>query len=58
MIGHGSGELIAFIDADKDLHSSHLLEFEQILNMNNVDAVIGSKRHPNSFLYYPFIRRI
>ena len=52
------GELIGFIDADKDLHSSNLLKFEQILNLNHVDAVIGSKRHPDSVLYYPPIRRL
>lgn len=52
------GELIGFIDADKDLHSSNLLKFEQILNLNDVDAVIGSKRHPDSVLYYPPIRRL
>jgi glycosyltransferase involved in cell wall biosynthesis len=52
------GELVGFIDADRDLHPSHLLEFERILNLNNADAVIGSKRHLDSIMYYPPIRRL
>lgn len=52
-----SGEYIIFCDGDLDLHPSQIPTFFDIMKLNNADIVIGSKRHPNSVLYYPFNRR-
>ena len=53
-----SGDLIAFIDADLDLHPKQLNKFMQIMEETNADIVIGSKRHPDSRIEYPLKRRI
>ncbi|MBI2861223.1 MAG: glycosyltransferase family 2 protein [Chloroflexi bacterium] len=53
-----TGELVAFLDADLDLHPSQLLELYQIMEQTGADVVIGSKNHPQSQLEYPTYRRI
>jgi glycosyltransferase involved in cell wall biosynthesis len=52
------GDIIVFIDADLDLHPSQLQVFFDYLNREHADVVIGSKRHPQSKLYYPFHRKV
>ena len=52
------GEFVVFIDADLDLHPSQLHLFFEYMNTKQADVVIGSKRHPESQLYYPFHRKI
>lgn len=47
------GDLIAFIDADLDLHPSQLSYFISAMKETNADIVIGSKRHPLSRVKYP-----
>ncbi|UCD56386.1 MAG: glycosyltransferase family 2 protein [Candidatus Hydrogenedentota bacterium] len=56
--GISSGNLVVFIDADLDLHPSQLQVFFDFLRSENADVVIGSKRHPQSKLYYPFHRKV
>ncbi len=53
-----SGDVVCFIDADLDLHPSHITSFLSLMKENNADCVIGSKRHPLSKLDYPFHRKI
>ena len=53
-----SGKYIVFVDADMDLHPGQIQTFFDIMRLDEVDIVIGSKRHPNSKLYYPIGRRI
>lgn len=53
-----TGDYVAFVDADLDLHPSQLVKFFDIMNAENADAVIGSKQHPDSELYYPKSRRM
>jgi glycosyltransferase involved in cell wall biosynthesis len=53
-----SGDLIAFIDADMDLHPSLIIDFVKYLDSREVDAVIGSKNHPDSVINYPLKRRL
>ena len=53
-----TGELIAFIDADMDLHPLHILLLMEYLELKDADVVIGSKRHPGSVLNYPWIRKL
>ncbi len=50
-------DLITFIDADLELHPEQLRNFLKIMGKNNCDVVIGSKRHPDSKLYYPWHRK-
>lgn len=54
---HASGDLIAFVDADLELHPSQLSNFLKIMKETNADVVIGSKRHPLSKLSYPLKRK-
>lgn len=51
------GDLIAFLDADLELHPRLILQFWKILYDQVADVVIGSKRHPESQLKYPFLRQ-
>jgi glycosyltransferase involved in cell wall biosynthesis len=53
-----TGEIIAFLDADLELHPSQLLSFIQTMRETGADVVVGSKRHPGSRLTVPWFRRI
>ena len=52
------GKYVLFLDADLDLHPSHLIDLFKIMQKKNADVVIGSKMHKDSVLNYPKIRRI
>jgi glycosyltransferase involved in cell wall biosynthesis len=52
------GEWIVFLDSDLDIDPSQLELFFKIQRQEGVDVVIGSKRHPDSKLKYPFKRRV
>jgi glycosyltransferase involved in cell wall biosynthesis len=52
------GDYVVFLDADMDLHPSQLPVLFGIMDAQNADVVIGSKRHPNSVVNYPRHRRI
>jgi len=52
------GSLVAFLDADLDLHPRLLLDLLQVMREQKADVVIGSKRHPASHVEYPVLRRI
>ncbi|MBV8489898.1 MAG: glycosyltransferase [Candidatus Eremiobacteraeota bacterium] len=52
------GEYVVFLDADMDLHPSQLPKFFEIMERRGADAVIGSKRHPESQIVYPLLRKI
>lgn len=53
-----TGDYVVFLDSDIDLHPAQIETFFDIMKLDNVDIVIGSKRHPNSILNYPLERRI
>ena len=52
-----SGEVIAFLDADLDIHPSQMGLLLERLEADSEDVVIGSKFHPDSRLDYPWGRR-
>lgn len=52
------GDLVAFLDADLDLHPEQIQNLFRIMNKEKADVVIGSKRHPESKLDYPKQRKI
>ena len=55
--GHTTGELVAFLDADMDLHPCQIWTLYDVMQQTGADVVIGSKRHPESKLDYPLQRR-
>ena len=55
---YASGDLIVFLDADMDLHPGQIQILFDYMKMYDADAVIGSKRHPQSKVNYPLRRRI
>lgn len=56
-VSHVTGDYVAFIDSDLDLHPRQLSLFFEIMQAENADVVIGSKRHPDSKLNYPNNRK-
>src|SRR5437870_7731875 len=52
------GELVTFIDADMELDPANIGGFIEIMHATGCDGVIGSKRHPDSQVSYPRLRRI
>jgi len=51
------GDYIIFIDGDMNLHPKDIKAFLGLMDIYDVDAVIGSKRHPQSEVNYPLLRR-
>lgn len=56
-VAHSSGELVTFIDADMELDPHYIKGFIAVMETFDCDAVVGSKRHPMSNVYYPRARR-
>jgi glycosyltransferase involved in cell wall biosynthesis len=52
------GDYVVFLDADMDLPPAQLPTFFDIMRSTGADAVIGSKRHRDSKVDYPFMRRL
>ena len=46
------------MDADLDINPISLKNFFEYMEFYKADIVIGSKRHPQSKVYYPILRRI
>ncbi len=57
-VAHATGDYIAFLDSDLELHPSQLEGYLQKMCTDNVDVVIGCKFHRDSQLKYPLKRRI
>jgi glycosyltransferase involved in cell wall biosynthesis len=57
-VAHARGRLIGWLDADLDISPRVILEAVSRFDQRNVDAVIGSKRHPDSRVSYPLVRRL
>jgi glycosyltransferase involved in cell wall biosynthesis len=52
------GEWVVFLDSDLDIDPRQVELFFRIQEREGVDVVIGSKRHPESKLHYPWRRRL
>jgi glycosyltransferase involved in cell wall biosynthesis len=52
------GRLVGWLDADLDIDATVILRAVERFKQTPVDAVIGSKRHPNSRVAYPTLRRL
>ena len=55
---HTRGDIVAFIDADMNIHPRQILTFIKEMERTNADVVVGSKRHPDSRINYPINRKI
>jgi glycosyltransferase involved in cell wall biosynthesis len=57
-LGMGRGRYLGFIDADGDISPELLAPFVSIMRSEQPDIIIGSKRHPDSSVHYPPLRRL
>lgn len=57
-VDQSAGALVTFIDADMELDPANIRGFIELMEANDCDAVIGSKRHPLSKVAYPTFRRL
>lgn len=55
---HAKGDVIGFMDAGGDLKPVTLPLMLAQFEFLHADAIIGSKRHPDSRVTYPYIRKI
>jgi glycosyltransferase involved in cell wall biosynthesis len=55
---HTCGEIVAFLDADMDLHPAQIRGMLELMESRRVDVVIGSKWHRDSKINYPFVRKL
>ena len=56
-LGMGRGEYLGFIDADGDLPPTLLRAFVGLIATERPDVALGSKRHSDSEVVYPLLRR-
>jgi glycosyltransferase involved in cell wall biosynthesis len=57
-VTQSTGTLVTFIDADMELDPANIKTFIKLMEHSQCDAVIGSKRHPQSRVSYPPFRRV
>jgi glycosyltransferase involved in cell wall biosynthesis len=57
-LAQATGRLQGWLDADLDVHPDFVARAAAVFDSEPVDAVIGSKRHPDSEVDYPRIRRV
>src|SRR5205085_11811858 len=57
-VAQSTGPLVTFIDADMELDPANIKSFLDLMQSTDCDAVIGSKRHPDSKVAYPRFRRL
>src|SRR4051794_18653566 len=61
-IAHGfdvaQGRLVAFLDSDLDIDPQVIVDAALMFDSEPVDAVVGSKRHNDSRVRYPLLRRV
>jgi cellulose synthase/poly-beta-1,6-N-acetylglucosamine synthase-like glycosyltransferase len=51
-------DLVCFLDADLDLHPRQVENLLDVMERTGADVVIGSKRHAESSLDYPWYRKL
>ena len=57
-LAHARGRLVGWLDSDLDVHPDVIVEAASRFETEpQVDAVVGSKRHPQSSVGYPLVRR-
>jgi len=56
-LNEGRGRYLGFVDADGDLPAELLVAFVNVVVEEAPEIAIGSKKHPESQVVYPFVRR-
>jgi O-antigen/teichoic acid export membrane protein len=57
-LAQGRGRYLGFIDGDGDIPARQLSHFLAAIRAGDPDVVLGSKRHPDSDVVYPPLRRL
>ncbi|MBI2028404.1 MAG: glycosyltransferase [Candidatus Levybacteria bacterium] len=57
-MARSKGNIVCFIDSGLDLNSKGLAILIEYLELHDADIVVGSKRHADSVVIYPWNRRI
>jgi glycosyltransferase involved in cell wall biosynthesis len=57
-IAHARGRLVGWLDSDLDISPESIVYAANRFEEAPVDAVVGSKRHPQSRVCYPLLRRV
>ncbi len=57
-VAHATGDYIAFLDSDLELHPSQLESYLETMLRDKVEVVIGCKFHKDSKIKYPLKRKI
>lgn len=57
-LSEARGRLVGYLDSDLDIAPTAIVEAVRRFDLDVVDAVVGSKRHPDSRVRYPAIRRV
>lgn len=52
------GRLVGWLDGDLDIGPEAIVAAVAVFDAEEVDAVLGSKRHPDSTVAYPVLRRL
>ncbi len=56
-VAQATGDYILFIDGGMEIHPKEIRIFMGLMTLYQCDAVVGSKRHPQSKVSYPWYRR-
>ena len=57
-VARSHGEIVTFIDGDGDIDPVQIASYLQIMHATSADIVVASKRHANSQVIYPPLRRL
>ncbi len=57
-VAHAHGRLVGWLDADLDIEPDAIVTAVRRFEHSEIDAVIGSKRHKDSEVDYPPLRRV
>lgn len=57
-VARSRGEIVTFIDGDGDIDPAQIAVYLRIMRESGADIVVGSKRHRDSQVVYPALRRV
>jgi len=52
------GQIVTIIDGDGDIDPAQIAAYVRIMRETDADIVVASKRHPDSQVVYPLVRRV
>lgn len=57
-VARSTGQIVTFIDGDGDINPVQIAQYLRIMREADADIVVGSKRHAESRVVYPPVRRV